>query len=450
MRLPRFLILGTTLLTAHLLTACGGGGAKTEPVAGPAIAQFTGDRASYYVGERARLTAVYSGGTGRIEPGSIPVASGQTVETPILAARTNFRLIVTDGTRTASRDATLEVGYRERFRTLAMPFARSEHASVLLSDGSVLIVGGEDGGGLAETVWRFDPSTETFRSIGQLATGRVAHVAVALPNDRVLVYGGARTLTNSPRAEIVDVVTGATRPTLGQPAASRSYATGTLLADGRVLIVGGAGATTTAELFDPQTEQFTPIASPLTLARYGHTATRLADGRVLIYGGFGTIVGGAGLVPEIFDPATNAFTGLAAAETTQRANHTAVRGPDGAVWILGGEDFDGEPLSTVLRFDPAQATFTRAPDMLDGRTYARATLLTDSRVLAVGGDTPGTGLASDRVELIAPDGVRRAGPALGSPRVLHSLTPLPVSGKVLVLGGLGTGREVLSTAEIFE
>jgi hypothetical protein len=444
------------LLLTSLLAACGGGGgsAAPPPDAGPAIAEFTSDRTSYFVGERARLTAVYSGGTARIEPGSLPVASGQTIETPVLSERRNFRLIVTSGDRTAFRDRTLDVGYRERTRTVPAPFARAEHQSVVLVDGSVLIVGGDGGGStLPESVWRFDPATETFAEFARLATGRVGHLAVSLPDDRVLVYGGERAVIDVPPAEILDARTRTVRPTLGRPsAATRRYAAAVPLTDGRVLIVGGAtpgGAQPVAEVFDPVTEQFTAVPGGLAAARYAHTATRLRDGRVLVYGGYGP-TGGTGpiLPPELYDPATGRFTLLPAPETVRRANHAAVALDDGTLLIVGGEDDDG-PLASVLRFDPTTLQFTRAADLLTGRAFARALVLNDGRVFTAGGDTPGA-FATDSVELLRSDGVRRAGPALGTPRVLHTITPLVITGKALVFGGLDAGRNVLASAEIFE
>lgn len=443
-------------LGANLLAACGGGGesAAPGPDTGPAIAAFTSDRASYFVGDRARLTAVYSGGIGRIEPGSIAVASGQTVETPFLSARQTFRLIVTAGDRSVFSDRALDVGYRERTRTVPAPFARAEHQSVVLLDGSVLIVGGDAGSAtLPESVWRFDPATEKFAEFARLATGRVGHVAVALSDDRVLVYGGERSAIEAPMAEILDTRTRTARATLGRPnAPSRRYAAGVLLADGRVLIVGGAtlgGAQPVAELFDPVTEQFTPVPGGLASARYAHTATRLRDGRVLVYGGHGA-TGGTGpvLPPELYDPAANRFGVLPAPETIRRANHAAVGCEDGTLLIVGGED-DGGPLASVLLFDPVTLQFTRAADLLTGRAFARGLVLTDGRVLTAGGDTPG-GFATDTVELLRSDGLRRSGPTLGTPRVLHSVTPLVITGKVLVFGGLDRDRNVLASAEIFE
>jgi hypothetical protein len=456
MNAPRTLGPVTLLIALVMLAACGGGGSAGQPAAetGPRIVQFTPERATYFVGERARLTAVYSGGTGRIEPGSIPVASGQTVETPVLQARANFRLIVDDGTTRVFRDATIDVGYRERLRTLAMPFARSEHATAILGDGGILVIGGEDGAELSPTVWRFHPGTETFTRYAMLSTGRAGHVAVALGDGNVLVYGGGRALSESPVAEIIDTTTGTARPTRGpQPVVSRTHAAALLLGDGRVLIVGGSvagGTVSGAEIFDPATETFTPIATAVPSRRYSHTVTRLADGRVLVYGGFGAGPDGAPLPPEVFDPATNRFTALTAPETNVRANHAAVGVADGSVWIVGGEDIDGRALASAWRFDPATNAFTRLPDLTTGRNFARAAGLTDGRVFVAGGDAQGDPFGSDSVELLSANGLRRGGPTLASPRVLHTVTPIVTAGKLLVIGGLGPDRGVLATAEIFE
>jgi phosphatidylserine/phosphatidylglycerophosphate/cardiolipin synthase-like enzyme len=58
--------------------------------------------------------------------------------------------------------------------------------------------------------------------------------------------------------------------------------TGTLLADGRVLLAGGANWA--AELYDPVTDQFKAIGNSIDV-RIEHTSTRLANGDVLITGG---------------------------------------------------------------------------------------------------------------------------------------------------------------------
>ena len=86
----------------------------------------------------------------------------------------------------------------------------------------------------------------------------------------------------------------------GSLATARRDHTATLLTDGRVLVVGGAGGTrlASAEVWDPATETFGPAGS-LAEAREFHTATLLPDGRVLVTGGYGgTILASA----EVWEP----------------------------------------------------------------------------------------------------------------------------------------------------
>lgn len=116
------------------------------------------------------------------------------------------------------------------------------------------------------------------------------------------------------------VVVGPTSLLIAQPAGTfnatgdmtkpRVGHTATLLADGTVLIVGGAiapGAVlASAEFYDPRTATFNAIGD-MTRPRSGHTATLLPDGKVLIAGGENMLAGSIpnGLASaELYDPAT--------------------------------------------------------------------------------------------------------------------------------------------------
>jgi hypothetical protein len=84
----------------------------------------------------------------------------------------------------------------------------------------------------------------------------------------------------------------------------------TLLADGRVLIVGGDPVGMSAERYDPSIGNFTATGN-LRIARTGEfNATLLSNREVLIPGGVasqtqnGDIIGDA----EIYDPSTGVFT----------------------------------------------------------------------------------------------------------------------------------------------
>src|SRR5437773_11976744 len=80
--------------------------------------------------------------------------------------------------------------------------------------------------------------------------------------------------------------------------------------------------------------------------RARHTATLLADGRVLVVGGLGPGRGNS----EIYDPGTNKWS-PAGNLISARANHQAVRLADGRVLVMGGRQ-PGRPLSSAEIFDP--------------------------------------------------------------------------------------------------
>jgi hypothetical protein len=69
---------------------------------------------------------------------------------------------------------------------------RADFTSTLLSNGTILIVGGhDDKNNVFANVEIFDPSSATFTSTGGLSTARYFHTATLLPGTAgVLVTGG--------------------------------------------------------------------------------------------------------------------------------------------------------------------------------------------------------------------------------------------------------------------
>ncbi len=178
--------------------------------------------------------------------------------------------------------------------------------------------------------------------------------------------------------------------------------TGTLLLDGKLLVVGGATEaaaggpglgsvpSASAELFDPVSGFFEPVGA-LAHARWGHSATLLHDGRVLIAGGFDE-ANAALSSAELYDPVTQAFVETRAMNHA-RALHTATLLADDRVLLLGGiDDLTAGPprppyahvydavVSAAEAYQPRTAHFGELGDA-PGATFPHAAaLLDDGRV----------------------------------------------------------------------
>lgn len=263
--------------------------------------------------------------------------------------------------------------------TGSLTTGRQSHSATLLADGKVLVAGGYDGTYLASAEL-YDPATGVFTPTGNMAVGRLAPRATLLADGKVLITG------ETASAEVYDPETGLFAPAGTMTAAPGGH-TQTRLADGSVLITGGSagrrgarGVVAEAEVYDPATGTFRPVGA-MTTARHKHAAVLLADGRVLIVGG--SDAGdwrGRYDSAEIFDPSTGVFTRTGRLNTPRFKLRTAVTLlADGSVLVAGGAE-------AVEMFDPQTERFTTIPGRLDAaRFFSMATLLQNGHVLITGG-----------------------------------------------------------------
>src|SRR5206468_5651185 len=127
--------------------------------------------------------------------------------------------------------------------------------------GTLLVFGGSNHRAMSEPQI-FDPGTGTFQSLSIPGiTPRAHHSATLLTDGRVLIGGGEASGQALALTEVWTPQTGALDTISAPMSARRSGHTATLLGDGTVLLWGGtAAATASGEVFDPVTANFSRIA----------------------------------------------------------------------------------------------------------------------------------------------------------------------------------------------
>jgi hypothetical protein len=228
----------------------------------------------------------------------------------------------------------------------ALSVARHGPVAAPLPDGRVLVAGGDyvDGGGhhYLASAEVFNPASNAFTPVGDMSVARVRAFAAPLPDGRVLVAGGNDGAARLSSAEVFNPATNSFTP-VGDMGIDLARAAAAPLPDGRVLIAGGTdGAPRSGSLvFDPVTNSFSSAGiGAMSTARQAPAAAPLPDGRVLVSGGvYVEGPGGYLSTAEVFDPATNSFS-PAGVGAMGSARTGAVAAPlsDGRVLVAGGYD----------------------------------------------------------------------------------------------------------------
>lgn len=273
-------------------------------------------------------------------------------------------------------------------QALPTRFPREGHASVALTDGSVLTAGGRfDKDTILNKAFRYDPTPPGTVKEKSLDQQRFMPAMALLPNGKVLLAGGTAATRPLANFELFDWAAQEAAPSRTWDDA-RIGATAVVLADGTVLLLGGTysyqtddGRTTSLAILDPDTKTLSRVENASLRQGY-YSAVLLQNGTVLIVGDVGSRTG------WLFDPVAKKLVTTPWPMRAIRVQPALARLADGRVLVVGGGTdlaLQNPPVATVEIYDPATGLFTRTGDLVHPRAGAQATVLPGGDVLITGG-----------------------------------------------------------------
>lgn len=223
------------------------------------------------------------------------------------------------------------------------------------------------------------------------------------------------------------------------PAPADLFCSGqTMLADGRILIVGGYGGSGTqigianAEIFDPSNDTWT-IVPKMAYSRWYPTATTLADGRVIVMGGWQTTTHSNAGIPEIYDPVANTWTNLTNANNPFETYPFIYQLSDGRLIHVNGSEY---PTITDIVNLNTLSWATVDPNIKDGGS---SVMYLQDKIMKAGSatDSQESGPSSNTtfvLDMTQPSPAWKQTASMANPRSFLNLTELP-DGTVLATGG---------------
>ena len=267
--------------------------------------------------------------------------------------------------------------------TAPMGTPRVGGSAVLLPDGDVLVAGGTDGSQALSSAEIYNPHTGTWSPTGSLAHARAFAGTAVLSDGTVLVAGGEDT-AHAPlaSAELYNWRTGRWSTT-GSLGTARVFAAlvalgGGTSGGGGALIAGGQGPNGTlasAERYDQTTQRWVQVAA-MPAARLMDSGVRLADGRILVVGG--------AYNAAIYDPTTGKWSQTPGMPAAVDSPGVALL-PDGSVLVAGGLS-GGSSVTETEVFDPTTDSWANGGNLTIAAAAPAIAVLPNGTVLLAGGE----------------------------------------------------------------
>jgi hypothetical protein len=257
----------------------------------------------------------------------------------------------------------------------------------------------------------------------------VAVNLVLLKNNTVLFYQDGASPT------VWDYVNGTFT---GVPTTANLFCSGhALLADGRVLVVGGWGGgdsdgIANGEIFDPSNNSWTAVPN-MSYLRWYPTATTLSDGTIMVTAGWQTGPHTNAGIPEIYNSSTNTWTKLSSANNPFETYPFLYQLSDGRVIHVGNSEY--ATVTDILDLT-TQTWSVVDPNIVDGASCA---MYLPGKIMKAGTatDSQGSGPSANTTYVldttVATPGWQQT-PSMAYSRSFLNLPVLP-DGTVLAIGG---------------
>ncbi|OPY37935.1 MAG: Kelch motif protein [Methanoregula sp. PtaU1.Bin051] len=266
---------------------------------------------------------------------------------------------------------------------------REGHTGVILSDDSILLIGG----GMNNDVWRSTNSGMNWVVMTESAgwKERRDHITSLLPDGSIILMGGWDVWGNDFNDVWRSVNNGAVWTRVNKSAGwpPRHRHAGAVMPDGSIILMGGdAGGTLMHDVWissnkgSTWTEQTSAAGWP---GRAGHAGVALSDGSLVLMGG-----SDGGSLNDVWISTTNGATWTqqtAAPGWDPRAYHAAVALHDDSIVIMGGSN-NGIRLNDVWISSDRGAGWTRqtAAAGWSARSVFAAVVMPDDSIVLFGGD----------------------------------------------------------------
>jgi len=268
--------------------------------------------------------------------------------------------------------------------------ARNAHTSVVLPDGSIVLIGGQDDGGLTNDVWRSVDQGATWTQMTDDAewTARANHTSVALPDGSIVLMGGrAGTRSNDVWRSTDQGVTWMQMTAAAEWTARWSH-TSVALPDGAILLMGGDdGGPRNSDVWRSidQGATWSEVTDSAGWAGRERAASAvLPDGSIVLMGGND----GYGWLNDVWRSEDQGETWTqmtAGAAWSERGAHSIAVLPDGSIVLTGGiRDIYS---NDVWRSTDRGATWTRISDGAEwsNRYGHTSVVLPDGTIVLMGG-----------------------------------------------------------------